>query len=352
MNIVVLCGGLSTERNVSFVSGSNVAKALRENGHKVIMLDVFMGYGDSEQALDASVFDRSHDFDIEVPVLDGVAPDLDAIRASRADQSKCFFGPNVIQICRLADVVFMALHGSNGEDGRIQATFDLFGIPYTGSDYLSSAISMNKDTTKIYLQAAGVPVPGGIRVNKNQEDLQEALATIKYPCVVKPACGGSSIGVSIVQDASGLQAALDEAFSWEDTIVIEDYVGGREFSVGVIEGRALPIIEIAPVKGFYDYKNKYAAGSAVETCPAELSADKTKEMQHYAELAAAAIGLNTYARIDFLLNEANEIHCLEVNTLPGMTPTSLLPQEAAVEGVNYNELCDKLIQLSLEKRGC
>ncbi len=352
MNIIVLCGGLSTERNVSFVSGSNVTKALRENGHNVIMLDVFMGYGDSEQALDASIFTHTKDFDVEVPVLDGVAPDLDAIRASRADQSPCFFGPNVIQMCRLADVVFMALHGSNGEDGRIQATFDLYGIPYTGSDYLSSAISMKKDITKIYLKAAGVPVPGGIRVSKDDEDLQAQLATIKYPCVVKPACGGSSIGVSIVDKAEDLQAALDEAFSWEDTVVIEDYVGGREFSVGVLEGRALPVIEIAPVKGFYDYKNKYAAGSAVETCPAELDADKTKEMQHYAELAAAAIGLDTYARIDFLMNPAGELHCLEVNTLPGMTATSLLPQEAAVEGVNYNELCDKLIQISLEKPGC
>ncbi|MBP5265797.1 MAG: D-alanine--D-alanine ligase [Lachnospiraceae bacterium] len=352
MNIVVLCGGLSTERNVSLVTGNNVAKALRENGHNVIMLDVFMGHGDCEQTLDASIFNQTEDFNMEIPVLNGIAPDLDAIRASRADQSKCFFGPNVIQICRLADVVFMALHGSNGEDGRIQATFDLFGIPYTGSDYISSAISMNKDTTKTYLAAAGVPIPGGIRVDKNQADLAEQLATIKYPCVVKPVCGGSSIGVSIVEKQEDLQAALDEAFSWEDTIVIEDYVGGREFSVGVIEGRALPIIEIAPVKGFYDYKNKYAAGSAVETCPAEIPADKTKEMQHYAELAAKAIGLDTYARIDFLMNPAGEINCLEVNTLPGMTPTSLLPQEAAVEGVNYNELCDKLIQISLEKRGC
>ena len=135
----------------------------------------------------------------------------------------------------------------------------------------------------------------------------------------------------------------------ENELVIEEYVQGREFSVGVIEGKALPVIEIAPVQGFYDYKNKYKAGSAVETCPADLPEEVSKEMQHYAEEVARVIGLNTYSRSDFLLDENNRMYCLEANTLPGMTATSLLPQEAAAVGMNFNELCEKLIEISMRK---
>nr|MCR5654310.1 D-alanine--D-alanine ligase [Lachnospiraceae bacterium] len=270
--------------------------------------------------------------------------------ASRKDQSDCFFGPNVIQICRLADVVFMALHGSNGEDGRIQAAFDLFGIPYTGSGYLGSAISMDKNTTKIFLKDAGVPTPQSIRIDKGQEQFEDLLNQIHYPCVVKPLCGGSSIGVSIVEDIGGLQEALKDAFFWEDSVLVEDYIKGREFSIGVISGRALPVIEIAPIQGFYDYKNKYQEGSTVETCPAAISPKKTKEMQQYAEMAADAVGLDKYCRIDFMMNADGGIYCLEINTLPGMTPTSLLPQEAAVEGCDFPALCEKLIRISLEKK--
>ena len=142
---------------------------------------------------------------------------------------------------------------------------------------------------------------------------------------------------------------MDEAFRWEDELVIEEYVKGREFSVGVIEGKALPVIEIAPIQGFYDYKNKYKAGSAVETCPADLPKEVAAQMRSYAEQVAEVIGLDTYSRSDFLLDEKNRIYCLEANTLPGMTPTSLLPQEAAVTGVNFNELCEKLIAISMKK---
>ena len=172
---------------------------------------------------------------------------------------------------------------------------------------------------------------------------------LHLPCVVKPCCGGSSIGVTIVRDAAEFKAALDEAFRWEDELVIEEFVEGREFSVGVIEGKALPVIEIAPIQGFYDYKNKYKAGSAVETCPAELPEDVSAQMRHYAEEVAKVIGLDTYSRSDFLLDKDGNMFCLEANTLPGMTPTSLLPQEAAVVGVNFNELCEKLIDISMKK---
>ena len=348
MNIVVLAGGLSTERDVSFVTGSMVAKALRQKGHKAILLDVFMGYGDTEENVE-NLFDRSEEVSVKVTGISEKAPDLAAVKASRKDQSACFFGPNVIRICQQADIVFMALHGENGENGKIQAAFDLFGIKYTGSDYISSAIAMNKDLAKRVLSQAGIPVPGGIRMKKEKREDDITKLPVKLPCVVKPCCGGSSIGVTIANTEEEFKAALDEAFRWENELVIEEYIRGREFSVGVIQGEVLPIIEIAPIEGFYDYKNKYKAGSAVETCPADLPAEVTEEMQRYAKQAAEAIGLDTYSRTDFLLDENNHIFCLESNTLPGMTPTSLLPQETAAVGIDFPTLCEKLIEIALEK---
>ena len=342
MNIVVLAGGLSPERDVSLVTGSNVCRALRENGHKVILMDVFMGREGDDVA---DWFERSEEVSVTVSGIAETAPDLAAVKASRADQSDCFFGPNVITLCQMADIVFMALHGENGENGKIQAAFDLFGIRYTGSDYLSSAIAMNKALSKKVLAAGGVPVPRGFSVKKGVETSKQP----GFPCVVKPCCGGSSIGVSIVNDQKEYEQALEEAFRWEDEVVVEQYIQGREFSICVIDGRALPVIEIAPISGFYDYKNKYQAGSTVETCPAKLPEVQTKEMQSYAELAAQVIGLDTYSRMDFLMDDDGRMYCLEANTLPGMTPTSLIPQEAAAMGVNYNELCEQLIQISCNK---
>ena len=348
MDIVVLAGGLSTERDVSFKTGSMVAAALKENGHRVILLDVFMGYGEQEVDLNG-IFDRADEISVKVSDIPEVAPDLAAVKASRKDQSPCFFGPNVIRMCQMADIVFMALHGENGENGKLQAAFDLLCVKYTGSDYLSSAIAMNKGMAKKLFVEAGIPTPKGIAMTRETREDDVTKLNLHLPCVVKPCCGGSSIGVTIVRDAAEFKAALDEAFRWEDELVIEEFVEGREFSVGVIEGKALPVIEIAPIQGFYDYKNKYKAGSAVETCPAELPEDVSAQMRHYAEEVAKVIGLDTYSRSDFLLDKDGNMFCLEANTLPGMTPTSLLPQEAAVVGVNFNELCEKLIDISMKK---
>ncbi len=348
MDIVVAAGGLSTERDVSLKTGSMVTKALKENGHRVIMVDVFMGYGD-EEIDTTNIFDRAEEISLVVNDIPTTAPDLEAVKASRKDQSPSFFGPNVIAMCKQADIVFMALHGENGENGKIQAAFDLFGIKYTGSDYLSSAIAMNKELAKRLMAANGIPVPKGISMKRNQREDDLEKLSLKLPLVVKPCCGGSSIGTSIVTKPSEFSAALDAGFKWEEELVIEEYVKGREFSIGVLNGKALPIIEIAPKIGFYDYANKYKAGSAVETCPAELDEAKTKQMQFYAEEVARVIGLDTYSRSDFIMNENGDIFCLEANTLPGMTPTSLLPQEAAVIGINYNQLCEKLIEISLAK---
>lgn len=348
MNIVVLAGGLSTERDVSFKTGSMVSAALKENGHKVILLDVFMGYSDREENLDG-IFDRAEEISVKVSDIPEVAPDLAKVKASRKDQSDCFFGPNVIRMCQMADIVFMALHGENGENGKLQAAFDLLGIRYTGSDYLSSAIAMNKGIAKQFFVANRIPTPRGISMTKENRSDDPAQLNLKLPCVVKPCCGGSSIGVTIVHDQKEFSEALEEAFRWEDELIIEEYVQGREFSVGVMEGKALPVIEIAPIQGFYDYKNKYKAGSAVETCPAELPEETSRLMQHYAEEVARVIGLDTYSRADFLLNENGEMFCLETNTLPGMTPTSLLPQEARQVGMDFHQLCEKLIEISLKK---
>lgn len=348
MNIVVLAGGLSTERDVSFVTGNNVTNALRKNGHKVILLDVFMGYSDKEEDL-TGIFDRSKEVSAAVTGISSKAPDLEAVKKSRKDQSDCFFGPNVIALCRMADIVFMALHGENGENGKIQAAFDLYGIKYTGTGYLSSALAMDKGLSKRLFLANSIPTPTGISMKKENCEWNFKNTGLTLPCVVKPCCGGSSIGVSIVHTEEEYQKALEEAFRWEEEIIIEDYIRGREFSVGVIDFEALPVIEIAPIEGFYDYKNKYAAGSAVETCPADLPKSIAKEMQYYAEEVARVLGLNTYSRMDFLLDNKGDIYCLEANTLPGMTPTSLLPQEALAVGMNFEQLCEKLIQISLKK---
>ena len=349
MNIVVLAGGLSTERDVSFATGNMVTEALRRNGHKALLLDVFMGYGEGPADI-TDIFERTEEASVVVPGIPTVAPDLEAVRKSRKDQSNCFFGPNIIEICRMADIVFLALHGENGEDGKVQAAFDLFGIRYTGTDYFSSALAMNKEMSKVLFRVHGIPTPRGISMKQEEKVVSSAEAGVALPCVVKPCCGGSSIGVSIIHSEEEFERALEEAFRYEEEILIEDYIEGREFSVGVLDGKALPVIEIAPVEGFYDYKNKYKAGSAVETCPADLPEEIAAKMQYYAEEVVRALGLRTYCRMDFLLSKGNEIFCLEANTLPGMTPTSLLPQEASAVGMSFEQLCEKIIQISLEKR--
>lgn len=349
MDIVVLAGGLSTERDVSFVTGNMVAKSLRRQGHRAILLDVFMGYKDAPADV-TGIFEHAKEASVVVEQIPTTAPDLDAVKKSRKDQSDCFFGPNILAICQMADVVFLALHGENGENGKVQAAFDLFGIRYTGTDYLGSALAMNKGIAKTLFRANHIPTPQGISVRKEDAPGTAAQAGVPLPCVVKPCSGGSSIGVSIIRSEEEFQQALAEAFRYEEEIVIEEYIDGREFSVGVLEGKALPVIEIAPVEGFYDYKNKYKAGSTVETCPADLPPEISGEMQRYAQEVVKALGLGAYARMDFLLDKQKGLYCLEANTLPGMTPTSLLPQEAQAVGISFDELCEMLVQSAFLNR--
>lgn len=340
MKVVVLAGGISTERDVSLSSGAKIYKALKENGHKAILLDVYLGYSGDDADV---IFEKEEDWAKEMGSISDKNPDIEQVKAMRPDGDKNFFGPHVISICQSADIVFMALHGENGENGKIQACFDLMGITYTGTDYVSSAICMDKGLSKDIFACHGIPTPAGIRLKKGEKQTKE----VPFPCIVKACCGGSSVGVCIAQKAEEYEDALKEAFRYDDEVIVEQYIKGREFSVGVMDGRALPVIEIAPLQGFYDYKNKYQAGSAIETCPAELSCEKTKEMQGYAEAAFRALRLKNYARMDFMMGEEGDLYCLEANTLPGMTPTSLLPQEAAAEGIGYNELCEKIMQAAL-----
>lgn len=343
MDIVVLAGGLSTERDVSFVTGQNVTNALRKNGHRVIMVDVFLGL--NEEVNDP--FSRAEEISFVPDAIKEQAPDIYAVKKMRKPGQVGFFGPGVLELCKAADIVFMALHGENGENGKVQAALDLFEIKYTGTGYQSSALAMDKSISKKLFRAAQIPTPLGTGIT-NKATLEEL--GLSLPVVVKPCSGGSSVGVSIVNTLDEYEKALEEAFKYEEEVVVESYIKGREFSVGVIDGKALPIIEIAPIEGFYDYKNKYKAGSAVETCPALLDEETTKTMQKYAEAVFVALGLETYARMDFLLQEGtNEMFCLEANTLPGMTATSLLPQEAKAVGINFEELCEKIIDISMKK---
>lgn len=339
MKIVVLAGGTSTERDVSLSSGGMIYRALKKNGHQAILLDVYLGYeGEIE-----GIFERETDWAAQVGAVSEKNPDLSEVKALRKDGGRSFFGPNVLAICGAADVVFMALHGANGEDGKIQACFELLGIPYTGTDFVSSAMAMDKGITKDIFKAYDIPSPLGFRLKKGEQQKEE----IFYPCIVKACCGGSSVGVCIAGDAQEYERAKEEAFRYDNEVIVEQYIRGREFSVGVMDGKALPVIEIAPKQGFYDYKNKYQAGSTVETCPAQLSQEKTMEMQSIAERVFAALRLKSYARMDFMMSESGELYCLEANTLPGMTPTSLLPQEAAAVGVDFAQLCERILACAL-----
>ena len=344
MRIVVLAGGTSTERDVSISSGLLVASALRKKGHHVVLLDVFTGY--EKDILDVDeLFKQNYSFTDTAKVGETIS-DIDEIRENRRDKTNRFIGENVIDICACADITFFALHGGEGENGQLQATFDLLGLKYTGSGYLGSALAMNKGLTKSVLIQNKVLTPRG-EIFKSIEETDNWKI---FPCVVKPCSGGSSVGITIVETREDFKQSVREAFSYgEREIVVEQYVKGREFAVGVVGGKALPPIEIIPKEGFYDYKTKYQAGAATEVCPADITPEQDSAMREAALATFKALHLESYARMDFILDKGNNAYCLEANTLPGMTPTSLLPQEAAVEGIGYAELCELIIKYSLEK---
>lgn len=346
MNIVVLAGGLSPERNVSLSTGTMVTEALRGLGHRAALVDMFFGLegyaGELDALFDAPVSESAKK-------VGRAAPDLDEIKAQRADKSANFFGPRVLELCAAADVVFLALHGSCGEDGRVQAAFDLMGIPYTGAGYLGSAIAMDKDLTKRMVEDV-VATPGWKTVCYTAQDIDGLVDTARLPLVVKPVASGSSIGVSIAHTPEELRAALTGGLALGGRTVLEQYVKGRELQVGILEDAALPSIEIIPKQGFYDYENKYQPGAAVEVCPAEIPPEAEEKLRAAALRVYETLGLSVYSRADFILDLDGEPWFLEINTLPGMTPTSLLPQEAAAVGIDYPALCQRIVEASLEAR--
>lgn len=331
MNVVVLAGGLSPERDVSLASGMLISNALVEKGHSVLLLDLYKGIKDDEMHLLFSNEKRNYDFTIDEEI-----PEL------TKKNTKNLIGRNVIKICKMADIVFLALHGSIGENGKLQAIFDCMGIKYTGSSYEGSILAMDKILTKKILEHDNIKTPKWHLLKNVRKE------NIKFPVVVKPANNGSSIGVSIANNLEEFEVAIIECEKYKDEIIIEEYIKGREFSVGILDKTALPPIEIIPKSGFYDYKNKYQEGKTIEICPPKISQDKIKEMQQIAIKVHNALLLGAYSRIDFILDENGNFNVLEANSLPGMTKTSLLPQEALVAGITYEDLCEKILLSNLK----
>lgn len=349
MKIIVLAGGLSTERDVSLSSSAGICKTLLEKGHDAFLLDVYLGLPDAPENLEEVFTLPGHGLEA-AKNISTTEPDIEAVKASRKDKSDCFFGPNVIELCRIADITFIGLHGGEGENGKLQATFDLLGIKYTGPNSLGCAVAMDKGLTKQIFKQVGIHTPPGTNICKWDSDKSLQGLGLTLPVVVKPCSGGSSIGVYIVHTEEEYEKALNNSFRYEDEVVVETYIKGREFACGIIDGRALTPIEIIPKTGFFDYANKYQAGATDEVCPADISDEISERMKELTRMAYHALKLDVYSRADFLLDADGNLYCLEMNTLPGMTAASLLPKEALAEEIAYGDLCELIIRKSLEAR--
>jgi D-alanine-D-alanine ligase len=343
MNIVVLAGGLSPERDVSLVSGGLIARALAGRGHKVFLLDVYEGVS-LEGVSPAELFTVRPEYNFTITQE---VPDLEEVRRQN-NYRRELVGEGVLEVCRAADVVFIALHGDMGENGQIQAVFDVLRIKYTGTGYAGSLLAMDKDISKRLLKLGGVPTPDWVYYDTKADRPDRILDTIGLPCVVKPADCGSSVGVSMVEVPGELDAAISLAAGYGRYLVVEKKIAGREFSVGVLDGRVLPAIEIIPRSGFYDYVNKYQ-GLTDEVCPADITDAESRKMAEYSLCAFDILRLYGYARFDYILDAEGELWCLEANTLPGMTPYSLLPREAAAAGIDYGELCEIIARQGLKR---
>ena len=351
MKIVVLGGGISTERHVSLVSGTSVCRALRERGHKAIFVDMFLGMEDYQGPLEKA-FDEPDGFCGKV-AIERTAPDLEAVKASRKFKSPSRLGKNVLEICALADCVFLGLHGADGEDGKIQAALDLMGVPYTGSGPLSSGMAMDKAVAKMVMASCGVLTPKGRELIYSREEIPELTESLPVPCAVKVVGGGSSIGVELPDTREQLKAALENILQYGNRVLVEEKIIGRELTVPVLDGRCLSPIEIIPPEGMnFDYVAKYQSGDAGarEICPAHISEEEKEILSSAALKLHKALGLSAYSRTDFILDKEGRAWCLEVNTLPGMTPNSLIPKAAAVEGMSYGELCEKIVSLSMAEK--
>ncbi|MEX2154320.1 MAG: D-alanine--D-alanine ligase [Gemmatimonadaceae bacterium] len=333
MRITVLMGGTSAERDVSLASGLRIAGALRERSHDVVTLDTARGtlsLKEEKQLLKGTVVKTTPPSQQELArMATETLPQM--LRAL----------PSLEE----ADVVFLGLHGGYGEDGTIQALLDMAGIRYTGSGHLASALAMDKDLSKHLFRRAGVQT-GNWTMARREEAGDDQLRGLGLPVVVKPSKQGSTVGLSIVKRREDLSGAIAEAFQYDDEVMIEQFIAGRELTVGILGDDALPVGEIIPKHEIYDYECKYTPGMAEEVFPAQISSDRAREAQDLARRAFQALKLRGCARIDFRMTEDGSLFCLEANTLPGMTNTSLIPQAAAAAGIPFPELCEKIALLA------
>jgi D-alanine-D-alanine ligase len=330
-------GGTSSERDVSLASGLRIAEALRTRGHEVQVIDTARGpvtQSDEQRMLASGVVKQRPPSPSELARMNAESVAETAARLPvRGD----------------CDVAFLALHGGRGEDGTIQALLDLAGVAYTGSGHLPSALAMDKDLSKHLFRAHGVGTADWLMATERESPPDESIVerALGWPVIVKPSKQGSTVGLSIVKEPSALRAAIADAFEHDDEVMIEQFVAGRELTVGILGGEALPVGEIIPKHEIYDYECKYTAGMADELFPAPLTAAQTAAVQDEARRAFAALKLGGCARIDFRMNDGGAFFCLEANTLPGMTATSLIPQAAAAAGMPFPELCERIAELAV-----
>ena len=335
MNITVMLGGASAERDVSLASGERVVTALRANEHVVTPLDPAVGVL-SEAEFTAMVHGA----------MKREPPTLEQLRRFEASPLSPIL--TTLPAVREADVVFLALHGGQGEDGTLQAMLNAAHVCYTGSGHLASALAMDKDLSKTLFRSAGVTTADWLMAPATEEQVEQTLG---WPVIVKPSKQGSTVGLTKVDDPEGLTAAVVEAFLYDDEVMIERFIPGRELTVGILGDDALPVGEIIPRHELYDYECKYTAGMAREEFPAKLTSSQSFAVQDQARRAFRALKLNGYARIDFRMLADGTFYCLEANTLPGMTELSLIPQAAAAAGISFPALCERIVHSALQTRG-
>lgn len=327
MKIAVLMGGRSAEREVSLSSGRGMAEALRRLGHATTSIDAADG--------------------AELPAGDEVKAARPASVVAALPLT-AMLGAVEAPAVREADVVFNGLHGTYGEDGTIQAALELAGKIYTGSGVLASALAMDKAMSKRVFEREALPTPHWMQLEAGVPGSALDVSLLGgYPLVVKPNAQGSTVGLSIVRHPSELQPAIGKAIEYDEQVLVEQYIAGRELTVAVVGDEAFPVVEIEPKSGFYDYQSKYTAGATTYTCPAKLSKELTRHLRELATESAQVIGCRGVARVDFRLSEDDEPYILEVNTLPGMTPTSLVPMAAAAKGLSYEQLVGRMLDLAL-----
>ncbi|MFQ6044730.1 MAG: D-alanine--D-alanine ligase [Gemmatimonadales bacterium] len=332
MRVAVLTGGSTPERDVALAGAAQVVRALRARGHEVGVVDTVSG--PVSPAREAELLTGSV----------GTEPPLAAELAELRELERRIDLAEIAQL-RDAEVVFLVLHGREGEGGQVQTLLERAGLTYTGSGSLGSAIAMDKDITKRLLRDASIPTPEW-RMWPASDDEVAALGT---PVVVKPSKAGSTVGLTVVRSLNELPAAVEEAYGYDDEVMLERYLTGREFTVGVLGDEALAVGEIIPSHEIFDYECKYTPGMTQEVFPAEIEDELTLWLRQLALSVHRVLKLDDFSRVDFRLGEDGTTYCLEVNTLPGLTATSLLPQSGAAAGIGFEELCERICELALRR---